>query len=103
ALLRALALAGLCLLAAVWAEWLLRTTRGDEASAIERRYRSYLVPVRTTGTAATPIHEVESIATLARLADHAGAPVLQSEDGVYQVIDGPRVFRYTADPVESRP
>lgn len=96
AALRAVALGLLLLLAAVWVDWLIRARRGDEQSLIERRYRSYLLPVHAGPVWSGPVVDVVSIAALARLADHADAPMLRGDDGTYQVIDGSRVYRYTS-------
>ncbi len=38
--------------------------------------------------------DVDDIAALARIADYAGAPMLQGRAGDYYVMDGNRVFRY---------
>ena len=91
---RAAALALILITLAVWIDWFVRAARSDESSLIERRYRTYLLPVRTGMPASDLVIDVESIAALARIADHTGAPMLHGEPGVYHVVDGARLYRY---------
>ena len=94
AALRAIAIAFALIVAAVWVDTLLRTARADESSLIERRYRNYLLPVRAAELTSELVIDVESIAALARIADHTGAPMLRPRAGAYHVVDGSRVYRY---------
>lgn len=103
AALRALALALALIIAALWIDSLYQTSRADEAGLIERRYRNYLLPVRTAQLTAGVVIDVETVAALARIADHTGAPILRVEDGGYYVIDGTRAYRYTVDRVGTGP
>ena len=98
---RAAALALALITFAVWIDWLVRAARSDESSLIERRYRTYLLPVRTGMPASDLVIDVESIAALARIADHSGAPMLHGEPGVYHVVDGARVYRYRVAALEA--
>ncbi len=101
AAIRAVALALTLIIAALWIDWLLRAARGDETSLIERRYRNYLLPVRTAELTSGLIIDVESINALARIADHTGAPILHRDGGVYHVVDGTRVYRYIVTAIEA--
>jgi signal peptidase I len=98
---RAAALALALITFAVWIDWLVRAARSDESSLIERRYRTYLLPVRTGMPASELVIDVESITALARIADHTGAPMLHGEPGVYHVVDGTRVYRYQVAALEA--
>jgi hypothetical protein len=98
---RAAALALALITLAVWVDWLVRAAKSDESSLIERRYRTYLLPVRTGAPMAELVIDVESIAALARIADHSGAPMLHGEPGVYHVVDGARVYRYRVAALEA--
>jgi signal peptidase I len=93
AMVRAVALALILIVAALWVDMLVRASRADETSLIERRYRNYLLPVLAEPASEMAI-DVDSITALARIADHSGAPMLQGRPGVYHVVDGPRVYRY---------
>lgn len=79
----------------LWLDWLVRARREEESALIERRYRSYLVPVTNARGRFTSVIEVERMADLVRLADHAGAPILRTDDGHYDVVDGSQTFRYS--------
>jgi signal peptidase I len=98
---RAVAMALTLIIAALWIGWLLRTARGDETSLIERRYRGYLLPVRTAELTSGLIIDVESINALARIADHTGAPILHGDGDEYHVIDGTRVYRYKVTAIDA--
>ena len=100
--LRAGSLGFLVVLGALLAESVARSFRTkDESLLIERRYRNYLLPLRSMEIAETAVVDVESIAALARLADHTAGPILSGGpgSGSYYVVDGPRVYRYRATPV----
>jgi hypothetical protein len=101
ALLRAIALGLTLLVAALWIDSLVRMARADESTLIERRYRNYLLPVRAAELATGLVIDVESIAALARLADHTGAPMLRGAGGAYYVVDGNRVYRYSVIAIEA--
>jgi hypothetical protein len=94
AALRAASLAFSLIVAALWLDTLLRAARSDETSRIERRYKNYVLPVRAAELTSELVIEVESIAALARIADHTGAPMLRRGAGAYHVVDGTRVYRY---------
>lgn len=98
---RAVAIALALVLGALWCDWMWRTSRSDERSLIQRRYRTYLLPVRAPELTSGIVIDVETMAGLARIADHAGAPVLQSDGGVYGVVDGDRLYRYRALTLET--
>ena len=68
----------------------------DESKLIQKRYRSYLLPLRSIELTDAAIVDVESIAALARIADHTAGPILSAGPGgdAYYVVDGPRVYRY---------
>jgi hypothetical protein len=91
---RAAALAFALIVAALWLDMLLRAARSDETSLIERRYRNYVLPVRADELTSEVVIDVESIAALARIADHTGAPMLRGGAGAYHVVDGTRLYRY---------
>ncbi|MEY2426972.1 MAG: hypothetical protein QOI61_2544 [Actinomycetota bacterium] len=91
---RAVALAFILLVVGFWVDMLLRARRADEASLIERRYRNYLLPVRSSELSSEVVIDVDSITALARIADHTGAPMLHGQAGAYHVVDGTRVYRY---------
>ena len=100
--LRAGSLGLLVVLGALLAESVLRSLRAnDESTLIERRYRNYLLPLRSMELTEAAIVDVESIAALARLADHTAGPILSAGagTGAYYVVDGPRVYRYRATTV----
>lgn len=98
AALRGVSVAIALVVAALWLGWLARVLRGDEPGSIDRRYRSYLLPVH--GAELSHGHRVvaDSIGALARIADHAGAPILKSDSGVYYVVDGGLVYSYGETP-----
>jgi len=83
------------IVAGLWLDWLVRSRREDESELIERRYRHYLVPVAATPARTASVIEVERIADLVRLADHAGAPILRTDDGRYHLVDGAHTYRYS--------
>jgi hypothetical protein len=92
---RAASLAFALLIAALWLDTFLRTAQSDETSLIERRYRNYVLPVRAKELTSELVIDVESIAALARIADHTGGPMLRhGDDDAYYVVEGPRVYRY---------
>ena len=100
-MLRGGAVGTLILLAALVGEAVLGSSRhGDEARLIQRRYRNYLLPLRSMELSESTIVDVESIAALARVADHTSGPILSAGPGSdsYYVVDGPRVFRYRTSP-----
>jgi hypothetical protein len=97
---RAVAIGLLLLMAALWIDWLIRSARSDEPTLIQRRYRTYLLPVRSAELTSGFVIDVESISALARIADHTGAPMLHTDSGVYNVIDGDRVYRYSVAAIE---
>jgi signal peptidase I len=96
---RAGSLAALVVVGALLAESVARSMRTkDESLLIERRYRNYLLPLRAMELSEATVVDVDSIAALARLADHTAGPILRAGpgSGVYYVVDGPRVYRYRA-------
>ncbi len=93
--LRLAAAAVALIIAALWLDWLRRARRDAETDLIERRYRHYLLPVSSDVPSLQPAIDVESMADLARLADHAAAPILRGANGSYDVVDGARLYRYT--------
>ena len=100
--LRAGSLALLVVVGALLAESVARSVRtNDESLLIERRYRNYLLPLRSMELSEAAIVDVDSIAALARLADHTAGPILSAGPGTgaYYVVDGPRVYRYRATTV----
>ena len=97
--LRAGSLGLLVILLALLAESVHGSMRSrDESKLIQRRYRNYLLPLRSIELTQSAIVDVESIAALARLADHTAGPILSAGPGseAYYVVDGPRVYRYRA-------
>jgi hypothetical protein len=100
---RAAALAFFVVIAALVLDTLLRTAKADETSLIERRYKNYLLPIRSAELTAGLVIDVDSITALARVADHAGAPMLQGGAGAYHVVDGTRVYRYRVPVIDSGP
>ena len=101
AALRAVVLALVLIVAAVWLDTLVRAGRADETSLIERRYRNYLLPVRAGDALGEMVIDVDSITSLARIADHTGAPMLHARAGAYHVVDGTRVYRYRVVAIEA--
>ena len=103
AAMRAVTLALSLLVAALWLDTMVRSARADETSRIDRRYRNYLLPVRTTELTSGLTIDVGSITALARIADHTGAPMLRGDGGVYHVVDGTRVYRYAVSALATEP
>ncbi len=102
AALRAAAIAIAGLLAALWVDRLSRAAHGDEIELIERRYRGHLLRVLDAAPPTGPVISLESMSQLVRLADHLGAPILTTEPGAYDVVDGDRRYRYSVTPATIR-
>ncbi|NKX55427.1 signal peptidase I [Arthrobacter mobilis] len=84
-----------------------RQTPADEAAAIHRRYASLLVPVHPMpAPAARPLIDVESFATLAKLAERYGLLVLhwtRSGTETFIVQDEAATYRYRTGVHQARP
>ena len=72
AALRGFALGLTVLVGALWVAWFRRTSAEDEVSLIERRYRSSLLPLRTTDLPMGCILDVKSMSALARVRGQCG-------------------------------